>query len=470
MKKIIYTLLVAVLAFSFMGCPSVYEDLKFEEKVPTPAYIQGDMTDNKAVAMEVDGDVATYTFKYSVKDHNAWNGEPGTVNFKVSPEKDGDGLNWPLAWSNAKLTLNGEAVVVTEQNTSNISCSGLADGEEYTIKVTAGVKSVKIEVTGKEGAAAPVLYVIDPSKGLVKMTYDGEKYQYEAKAESDSIKLKVWTADKYLKGTYALGTVNASNLTIEDEINTVDITGVTSGNKYYVYITYDGEKATVKAEEKPSTRLYMIGDLTSWNFTELTTTDEVYYTGTVTTTSNSSAFCITNKADWTGATTYRGVDGALANIAVGTEITLENFNHAVCAPVTGLKADTKYFITVKFDAENDTVTLQFSETKPLWIIGTITDWAFELMSMEAGNYTFDFTASESDNICITDGPAWSSNTYRKTEDNSALESWKLDNEVSFFAGDHADCPGFTGTNGSKYSITASYDAENDVVKAKATKK
>ena len=28
MKKIIYTLLVAVLALSFMGCPSVYEDLK----------------------------------------------------------------------------------------------------------------------------------------------------------------------------------------------------------------------------------------------------------------------------------------------------------------------------------------------------------------------------------------------------------------------------------------------------------
>ena len=27
MKKIIYTLLVAVMALSFMGCPTVYEDL-----------------------------------------------------------------------------------------------------------------------------------------------------------------------------------------------------------------------------------------------------------------------------------------------------------------------------------------------------------------------------------------------------------------------------------------------------------
>ena len=171
MKKIIYTLLVAVLALSFMGCPSVYEDLKFEENVPTPAYIQGDMTDNKAVAMEVDGGVATYTFKYSVKDHNAWGGEPGTVNFKVSPEKNGDNLNWDLAWSNAKLTLNGEAVVAKELNTSNISCSGLADGEEYTIKVTAAAKSVKIEMTGKKGEIVlPTPYYLD---GMYLVGCDG---------------------------------------------------------------------------------------------------------------------------------------------------------------------------------------------------------------------------------------------------------------------------------------------------------
>ena len=163
MKKIIYTLLVAVLAFSFMGCPSVYEDLKFEEKVPTPAYIQGAMTPaDTAVAMEVNGDVATYTFKYSAKDHSGWESEPGTVNFKVCPEIAGGRLNWPLAWSNAKLTVNGEAVEVTEQNTGNISCSGLLDGEEYTIKVTAGAKSVKIEVTGKKGEIVlPTPYYLD---------------------------------------------------------------------------------------------------------------------------------------------------------------------------------------------------------------------------------------------------------------------------------------------------------------------
>ena len=59
MKKIIYTLLVAVMALSFMGCPTVYEDLKFEELVPTPAYIMGDMA-GEAKAMEVNGNVATY--------------------------------------------------------------------------------------------------------------------------------------------------------------------------------------------------------------------------------------------------------------------------------------------------------------------------------------------------------------------------------------------------------------------------
>ena len=246
MKKIIYTLLVAVLALSFMGCPSVYEDLKFEENVPTPAYIQGDFA-SKAVEMKVDGGVATYTFKYSVKDHNAWNSEPGTVKFKVSPEIAGDSLNWNLAWSNAKLTLNGEAVVVTEQNTSDISCSGLADGEEYTIKVTADVKSVKIEVTGKEGAAAPVLYVIDSSKGPVKMGYDGTVYKYVVIAKDTSIELPVWTEEKFLTGIFTVGTDNsAKTLTIKDDFGVISIKGTEANYKYNVEVTYDGEKATVK--------------------------------------------------------------------------------------------------------------------------------------------------------------------------------------------------------------------------------
>ena len=42
MKKIIYTLLVAVLALSFMGCPTVYEDLKPQVDLSS-FYLRGNM-------------------------------------------------------------------------------------------------------------------------------------------------------------------------------------------------------------------------------------------------------------------------------------------------------------------------------------------------------------------------------------------------------------------------------------------
>lgn len=459
MKKIIYTLLVAVMALSFMGCPTVYEDLDPQVDL-SPFYLRGNMNNwcNDALT---DGaltknDDGSFSITYTAK------AEPDE--FAIADE------GWGVKYCNGTEIAVGADFVELGSGGANAKVTGQIPGNNYkmTIKPLSTSIEVKVELAGVN---VPSLYVLDFYNGAVKMEYDGTQYKYTAKATSDTIKLPVWTSEKYLKGTYALGAENAADLTIEDKVSTVDITGVANGSEYFVYITYDEEteKATVKAE-KGLQKLYMVGDLTGWKFTELTTTDGVIYTAEVKTTSDKSAFCITDKADWAGATTYRGVDGKLANIEVGTEITLENFNSGDCAPISGLKADTEYFITVKYDAENSKVTLQFSETKPLWIIGTVTNWSFNLMSMKNGNYTFDFKASDSDNICITDGPSWSANTYRKQSDKATLAAWALGTDVSFYAGNDANCPAFTGTKDSEYTITASYNVKDDVVKAKIAAK
>ena len=168
MKKIIYTLLLAVLALSFMGCPTVYDDLNFEELVPTPAFIMGDMTAGSAAQMKVDGNVATYTFKYSAAEHNAWTSPAGTISFKVADKKGPDGaLVWDNAWSNAKITLNADPVESKDKNHStNITCEGLTDGEEYTITVTAGRTSVTLAITGKE----KVVEAVEPDLSAINAT------------------------------------------------------------------------------------------------------------------------------------------------------------------------------------------------------------------------------------------------------------------------------------------------------------
>ena len=154
MKKIIYTLLVAVLALSFMGCPTTYDDVEYDQFVPTVQYIMGDMAGTPA-AMKVNGLVATYTFTYD-ETMTAWGGSAGLINFKVAAVADAAGLDWPNAWSDAALTINGDPVFTESKNGGNNSCMGLVVGEEYTITVTSGTTGVTMAITGKaEEATGP---------------------------------------------------------------------------------------------------------------------------------------------------------------------------------------------------------------------------------------------------------------------------------------------------------------------------
>ena len=166
MKKIIYILLTAVLALSFMGCPTTYDDVEYDQYVPTVQYIQGDMA-GSAAAMEVNGLVATYTFTYD-ETMTAWGSSLGTITFKVAAVEAGGQLDWPNAWSDATLTLNGEAVFTESKNGGNNTCEGLTVGEDYTITVTSGLTGVSIAITGK--APEATVELAEPDLSAINAT------------------------------------------------------------------------------------------------------------------------------------------------------------------------------------------------------------------------------------------------------------------------------------------------------------
>lgn len=355
MKKIIYTLLVAVMALSFMGCPTVYEDLKFEELVPTPAYIMGDMA-GEAKAMEVNGNVATYTFKYSATER-AWSSPVGTISFKVSAKlgPDGKSLDWDNAWSDAVLTLNGEAVETEAKNKGNNTCEGLTDGEEYTITVTAGRKGVSIAISGKAGDLPPSLYVLDTDNGPIKMEFDGTTYKYTTIAKGSSVELPLWVNDTFLTGEFTVGTdKNAKEMKIEEKADVLVIKGTEENYKYEVAITYDGEKATVmvtkgKLVKKVDIKA-IVGSITGgeWTaFEDETLTYTFTYDGAGDSWADGAANQVSFKVSVSATQDWDAVNYGGTDFAVGDEDADLKLNPGMDnSVITGLVKDKKYKVTI----------------------------------------------------------------------------------------------------------------------------
>lgn len=85
MKKIIFTLLVAFVALSFMGCPNTYE---YDYDTPI-CYFVGDPTGWAWVAMEYDWDVLKNVIEIEAKAGDT---------FKITPTEA-----WAAEWNDANL-------------------------------------------------------------------------------------------------------------------------------------------------------------------------------------------------------------------------------------------------------------------------------------------------------------------------------------------------------------------------------
>ena len=140
MKKIIYTLLIALLAFAFMGCPTVYEE-NYDLTVNVGDIIGDFNGDGEAATNNGDG---TYTAKFAYKDSmNAWGNGDGKCAFKMRTVAGDWGA--PAYGLDDPLVLGADYAECSTTG-GNITVEGLVEGKTYTVTflVVGDKVSVKI--------------------------------------------------------------------------------------------------------------------------------------------------------------------------------------------------------------------------------------------------------------------------------------------------------------------------------------
>ena len=227
MKKIIYTLLVAVMALSFMGCPTVYEDLAPQVDL-SPFYLRGNMNNwcNDALT---DGaltknDDGSFSITYTAK------AEPDE--FAIADE------GWGVKYCNGTEIAVGADFVELGSGGANAKVTGQVPGNNYkmTIKPLSTSIEVKVELAGVN---VPSFYVLDTTKGLVEMPYDATAYSYQFSANAETANLVIWSDKVYYTGEATVGT--AKELTAGDEVGYLTVSGVASGKDYIATLTVDDD-------------------------------------------------------------------------------------------------------------------------------------------------------------------------------------------------------------------------------------
>ena len=134
MKKIIFGLLVAFVALSFMGCPTVYDELEYDPSVPVGDVI-GDMNGDGMGLVAIEGVFSGYktaSFTYS-NNMSAWSGGNGTCNFKIRKIAG----EWSGDHGGANVVTGSLPAGVTLTDSGNITLSGLVDGTSYHFEIIA---------------------------------------------------------------------------------------------------------------------------------------------------------------------------------------------------------------------------------------------------------------------------------------------------------------------------------------------
>ena len=227
MKKIIYTLLVAFVALSFMGCPSIHSDLDPLVDLK-PFYLRGNMNNwcndaltDGALTANADG---TFSITYTAK------AEPDE--FAVANEA------WSTKFGGVEVVVGADFVDLIPGAAANAKVTGQVPGNNYkmTIQPLSDTVKVKVELAGVN---VPSFYVLDTTKGLVEMPYDGTSYNYQFSAEAASTDLVIWSDKVYYTGEATVGT--AKELTADDEVGYLTVSGVVSGKDYMATFTVDDD-------------------------------------------------------------------------------------------------------------------------------------------------------------------------------------------------------------------------------------
>ena len=207
MKKIIYTLLVAVLAFSFMGCPTVHTDLDPQLDL-TGLYLKGEADgwgDGFPLEKQADG---TYTVKF-VAPSAEMQFKVATPDWSTAYPLDKDGKCGVIALGEEAEFFAGDS------GFDNPKVTGLVKDAEYTMVVTPLASSILIKVVGEAAPAPtpdeeeavltwpPVALPINCFAVKVEgLSSDGEKTWNSNISWGGAV--GTWAGDDYVKGTGAI--------------------------------------------------------------------------------------------------------------------------------------------------------------------------------------------------------------------------------------------------------------------------
>ena len=143
MKKIIYILLLAVVALSFMGCPTVYKDRDYEPLVIGD--VVGDMNGDGLVLSALDGvpgGFKTVSFTYA-NEMAAWGNGNGKCAFKIRAVP-GD---WAVSYGFDSAKKGSFPAGITMANAGgNIELNGLVAGTTYHFELVASSKDITISL------------------------------------------------------------------------------------------------------------------------------------------------------------------------------------------------------------------------------------------------------------------------------------------------------------------------------------
>ena len=145
---------------------------------------------------------------------------------------------WATKYCNGtEVVVDGDFVELAAGG-DNAKVTGQVPGNNYKMTIQPLSSSVKVKVE-LAGSNIPSFYVLDTTKGLVEIPYDGKSYNYEFSADAETANLVIWSDKVYYTGEATVGT--AKELTASDELGSLTVSGLTSGKLYNASFTVDDD-------------------------------------------------------------------------------------------------------------------------------------------------------------------------------------------------------------------------------------
>lgn len=211
--------------------------------------LTGCVTDNPDLAPQVD--LSTFYLRGNMNnwcndalaDGSFTVNEDGSYSIKYTAKADPDEFaiadkSWSVKYCAAtEVTVGGDFVELAAGG-DNAKVTGQVPGNSYKMTIQPLSSSVKVKVE-LAGSNIPSFYVLDTTKGLVEIPYDGTSYNYEFSADAETANLVIWSDKVYYTGEATVGT--AKELTADDEVGYLTVSGLTSGKLYNASFTVDDD-------------------------------------------------------------------------------------------------------------------------------------------------------------------------------------------------------------------------------------